>query len=89
MGLERPFVPGLAAATVLFDLGEGCSNPSPWKRQFTLDQVPNGGGGQSYIASPEVQVKGLPALECRSFKFQNDGPLRFGRMFPGWNLCPT
>jgi hypothetical protein len=36
-----------------------------------------------------MQVKGLPALECRSFKYQNDGPLRFGRMFPGWNLAPT
>jgi len=60
--------------------------PFSLKRQFTLDQVPNGGGGQSYIASPEVQVKGLPALECRSFKYQNNGPLHFGRMFPGWNL---
>ena len=25
-------------------------------------------------------------LECRSFKNQNDGPLRFGRLFPGWSL---
>jgi hypothetical protein len=25
-------------------------------------------------------------LECRSFKNQNDGPLRFGRLFPAWSL---
>lgn len=65
--------------------GEGGSNPSPGK-QFSLAQIPSGGGDQATLPVRRCRCKACRHLECRSFKNQNDGPLRFGRLFPGWNL---
>src|SRR5262249_62176305 len=65
--------------------GEGWSNPSPassfrWYRFQTVVEI------KATHPVRRCRCKACRHLECRSFKNQNDGPLRFGRLFPGWSL---